>query len=863
MTDRSNEATDEFFSPADRLDAEQPKSPIAASRSASLAATLTAGLEAIKRRDYTAAIPLLETVAQTNSEDGMRLKAQAGLVKAYAAQGNLTWAIALCQSLLDHDAPDVRQWADNTLVQLNQRLTPDSTQSQTISQPPTPSPPDTTSDATGFVPLSKDGTGFVPLDKPSAPERRQRVVLGKDSVAPPAQTNPDSATSDTPSPPDVPSENPFALAPDAIIVEADWPASPSRDPSPDAPGSGVAIATSAPTEDGATQTISSPEAAPTTPPIPETQEPQGLQWREAGRAQKWNALGRLDLSKFRVAQVVTAIAPFALLWAGQTLLFAILFYICHHITWPFYLRGSFSDAPPLWPGAILLVALYALSPWVLLQILQRFYGARPLPPDLLARYSPEATRSLKRFCNQQRCPVPQLQIIYTPAPFVLTYGNLRRNLHITITQGVLDQLKDDEIATLMLASASHVLRWDFPLLSWIALTAQFPYLIYRQSAAWADRQSNAALHSLGILVLGISYGLYRVLQWPGLWLSRFRSYYGDRTASEVTGNPNGLTRALLKLNMGITQDIRRQGQVHPLVESFSLLAPVDYRTAITLGSACLAQPVEPLLAWDQQNPHRRWLVLNHSHPPLGDRLYLLQRYAHHWRLASELEFPKLPQSSRDSGLSRDFLLQIIPFAGMPLGIAAGFFLWLVGAIAGQFQVLSLSWMWGDWSLVWGCLWMGCSMGIFLRINTFYPDIPRLSSQDHLPQNWLTNPTLLPVNGEPVRLQGRLLGITDTAGVANQDLTLQVQQTLVKLHFTSAGGPLGNLFAGRYSPRHLVKRPVIVTGWLRRGGTPWIDVETIHLTAQEFLHGRAPIWDTLLACVAAFLGIYIILGGNAW
>jgi Zn-dependent protease with chaperone function len=846
---------------------QQPES----SQVASLRATLSAGLEALKRKDYPAAIALLENVSQANTQEPLRLKAQMGLIKAYAAQDNLTWAIALCQPLCDHPQANISQWANQTLTYLQQRLTPESP----LKQDPEPSPelspevkvahpsdvtaapppdPPATADPTGFMPMGNDPTGFVPQSEPPVPAQRQRVVLPD----PPSSSDSSSIGADPTTSPT--STNPFTLAPDAVIVEeiiAEPGVAESATSEPESEFSETLPPDASDTDSTSTRA----ESPPIDPQPPIAQTPESFHWRQAERASKWTPLGRLDLKKFRVVQGITAIAPLALLWIGQTTLFAVLFQICRHVTWPVYLRGSFYDAPPLWPGAILLFLLYALSPWVLTTILQRFYDARSFSLDLLARHSPEAVRSLKRFCTQQRYPLPQLQIVYTSVPFVLTYGNLRRNLHITITQGLLDQLSDEEIATVVLAAASPLTRWDFPLLSWIALTAQIPYIIYRQSAAWVDRQSIAILHGLGLLVMGLSYGLYRLLRWQGLWLSRFGSYYSDRAACEATGNPNGLTRALLKLNMGIAQDIRRQGQVSPLVESFALLGLTHARLALNLGSACLSQPLEPLLIWDQQNPYRRWLAINHPHPPLGDRLYLLNRYAQHWRLSTELDFPAPPRSPSKLVNSSQFWLQIAPFLGFPVGMLFGFGLWIVGAIAGQLQFHSLSWMWGDWSLVWGGFWLGGSIGIFMRINYFFPDFPKLTSQSTLPDTWLTDPTLLPIDSTPIRLQGRLLGNSKTTGALNQYLVLQVQQTLIHLHYTSAAGPIGNLFAGQHSPRHLAKRSVIVTGWLRRGVTPWIDVETIHLTAQDVLHAKSPIWSTLLACITACIGLYLILWGN--
>src|SRR5262249_51543545 len=55
----------------------------------------------------------------------------------------------------------------------------------------------------------------------------------------------------------------------------------------------------------------------------------------------------------------------------------------------------------------------------------------------------------------------------------------------------------------------------------------------------------------GALVGVGAYVLYVVSEYVVLWFSRTREYYADRFAGKVTGNPNALASALVKIAYGL------------------------------------------------------------------------------------------------------------------------------------------------------------------------------------------------------------------------------------------------------------------------------------------------------------------------
>ncbi len=601
-----------------------------------------------------------------------------------------------------------------------------------------------------------------------------------------------------------------------------------------------------------------PSSTPLTPPSSVTLSSPKALWQNAGRSQKWTSLGQIDVSSLFALEAGSIVLLFWIIRTG-------LQGICQSWNWISTRISWFTPIPRLilpieWTVFVigLIVVFWVVSPW-LLDFLLRAYQAKSCSLDQLGQVSPEAVRLLKRVSGQRRQPIPILKQLPIEAPVVFSYGNLPRTARIVVSQGLLKQLQEDEIVALIAAELAHIRYWDLGVMSTIALMAQISYQIYWKVAAWGDRQHDRVLQTVVVAISSLHYGLFWLLRIPGLWLSRVRLYYSDRLATELTGNPNGLTRALLKVALGTAQQIQQQKQTDALLESLEMLLPVGYRNGLTIGSTYDGNSA--LLEWDRRNPSRSWLSVNNTHPPLGDRLNLLMQYAHKWRLESELDWR--PLRERPLPQRQRLLLQGAPFFGIPIGFSVAMLLWAFGWLARQLRWFELAWLAGDRSVLLACCLLGFSIGMFLRINPSFPDIKRSSLRvDPDLAELLIDPSTLPIDSQAVRLSGTLLGRKGFHNWLYRDLMLQTPTGVIRLHYTSSWGWLGDLFPKALRPVVWIDRPVIVTGWFRRGATPWIDVETIQAqTSGRTLRSYHPLWSTFLASFAALWAIYIIFQGS--
>jgi Zn-dependent protease with chaperone function len=573
-----------------------------------------------------------------------------------------------------------------------------------------------------------------------------------------------------------------------------------------------------------------------------------IYWRQAQRARAWQPLRKPKLIPLRLLTAGTFIALF---WVMREILKSAMGFINQTLVKLPYLEPlQLLYRDPTQLLLIVLVIIIGVSPWLLDLLLANLCDQREFSKDVLNAHSREAVRVLQRCCQQRHWPLPKLRILPIAAPIILTYGSLPRNARIVVSQGLLEQLADDEIAVIYATQLGHIAHWDFAVMSLLLLVTLPTHKLYQQVSEWGDKISAKIWRWPLTILASLIYGVWCLLTGTGLCLSRLRLYYSDRIASEITGNPNALIRALLKIAIGIATDIQKQEHTSWQLESLNLLTPVSHQQSLSLGTIASNLSFESFLNWDTANPYRQWFTINNSHPLMGDRIERLCQIARHWHLDTELHFASQPSKVK----RQSFLLQVAPWLGIPLGVLFASLVWITWQLAFALKFLNLKWIYQDWSFITGCLLIGFSIGTVMRINSFFPDIKPATVQtdDSLP-NLLSDPSALPIDSISVCLVGKLLGRQGTSNSLAQDLILQSSAGLVKLHHISWLGQSVN-------HQDLIGRQIIVTGWFRRGATPWIDILSLQTQSGKTIYSPHPIWSTFLAVAAQAWGAYVFLTG---
>ncbi|MEO1183557.1 MAG: M48 family metalloprotease [Cyanobacteria bacterium J06636_27] len=769
--------------------------------------SLKAGLAALKNEDYRTAKIILEDVAARDSDIKKSLQAQVGLVIAYSRSDEIEMAIAVCESLTKSNNSQVQEWAENSLKQLRKKYPNRDTEIYS--------------------------TGFVAFESPDSQieEVEEEQISLSSSLTP------------LPAPPPPPT----FLTSEAISSSSN---------------SNNSNANASTLKETPPQTRQKPDSGEIVPAFQvntkaNNQNNQNnfpnVHFRFAGRAKVWQPLPKPKFVKSIRLPLLGIGTGIALFWVVRALVQFVIELINDILVWlPLLEPIQFLyNAPTTNLVVGLLLIVLAVSPWLLEWLLRQFYGQKKLERETLNIYSRESVRVLQRYCQPRGWKLPKLGILPIATPVVFTIGHLPRTARIVVSQGLLEQLADDEIAVIIASQLSQIGRIDCAVMSlYLSLTIPI-YKLYQLISQQSDNFSNPFLGTfLGIIGNGI-YLIWCLLSGTTLWLSRMRVYLNDRIAAEVTGNPNALTRALLKIAMATASNIAKKKQTPWQLESLNLLIPVAHQQSLWFGSIAQNTTFESLLMWDYLNPYRQWFVINNSHPLIGMRLQKLGKLARYWHIQPELYL----ESQQPLKVKRElFLLQISPYLGILAGAALGLLFWLTWQILFALHLINLKWIYDDWQFVRGFMLIGFSIGILIRMNAIFANIEakNVQNSEALPE-LLTNPASLPIDSIPVELSGQLLGRRGSSNYLGQDLILQVGNTLMKLHHVSWLGQSVN-------PQDFIGRKVSVTGWLRRGATSWLDIQTLKAQSGKVVNSPHPIWSTIITVAAFAWGSYIVLTG---
>lgn len=487
------------------------------------------------------------------------------------------------------------------------------------------------------------------------------------------------------------------------------------------------------------------------------------------------------------------------------------------------------------------VGLLFFAPWLMDQLHQRLHKLRWARLGEIERHSPETARLLQRICAQNQLKQPRLGVIPDAGPLAFVYGTFSDGCRIVVTQALLQQLSEDEIAAVYAQALGRIVNGDILVMTLLGSPIQLVYLALEQVSQLGSKRRDLIGHVAPLLYL-----IYTVLSYPLFFLSRLGTYHADHFAVQATGNPNGLIAALLKSAAGLQEAHKNDRRPSSLLHCTRLFSLLDFKTiAAASAAARLQDPSQAgqVFLWDQINPWARWMQVNSSHPLPGHRFKVLAGYGERLRL--------LPELSLGSGSKLDvarlqsrFWLDLAIYAAEVVGILIG---WLVGLILYLLLQNRL-----DPKVIAAAAVVGYGVGLWAKAGLMYGGSLPARPTDVL--SLLADPDADPRRGQWVELEGELVGLGPSGYQLGAELKLQEATGLIPVRFTSPLGPVGNVFSGLKRIRALVGRRVKVVGWFRRGNTAWVDLAYVQVGSNK-LHSRPRLWLVVFGLGVILLGIW--------
>ena len=492
------------------------------------------------------------------------------------------------------------------------------------------------------------------------------------------------------------------------------------------------------------------------------------------------------------------------------------------------------------------IVTFFLSPFIMDLTQQWLYKTRWVSLAEIGRYSPETVEVIERVCREKNIKQPRLGIIDDQNPTAFTYGSLPNSARLVVSKGLFTYLDDDEAATVYAHELGHIVHWDFAVMTLAGTLVQITYLIYifarNMSRGGGNNKAKDAAQTAALA----AYVFYIIGTYLVLYLSRTREYYADHFAAETTGNPNGLSRALVKIAYGIVEEGQRAKEPSKLIEGTRALGIYDHKAAASTGTAYRiaseSQKVGRVFLWDMFNPWGWWMELNSTHPLTGKRVRALSTYAEQMGLDIEFDMGLVVREGNKLSkrkLYGNFALDVVLFNAQLIGVFVGLILGFILSAGGGNGIFFIT-----FPLV------GFGIGTLIKTVIMYPDFKRSPESDIF--TLMSDPYASPLRGRPVKLKGQLIGRGDAGNQLGSDLKLQDSTGMIFTRYSSRFGAIGNLLFGWTKVKNLIGSQVQAVGWFRRGISPWMDLVKLE-SNNKTINSYHRFWSLIVGCGAIILG----------
>jgi len=224
--------------------------------------------------------------------------------------------------------------------------------------------------------------------------------------------------------------------------------------------------------------------------------------------------------------------------------------------------------------------------------------------------APELYGLISRLAAQSNLPMPKIAIVNSSVPNAFATGRNAKHATIAVTTGIYNQLSTPELEAVLAHEMTHIINRDMLVMTIASFFSILIGLMARQlmwmgifggfggGGGFGRRRDDnlGAMIAIALLVSGIVYAISFLLIRA---LSRYRELAADRGSALITGAPENLASALLKIS-GTIQNAR--------------IPQADFRQAQAVNALFIV----PALRGDSLS------TLFATHPPIEERVERLQ-----------------------------------------------------------------------------------------------------------------------------------------------------------------------------------------------------------------------------------------------
>ncbi len=186
-----------------------------------------------------------------------------------------------------------------------------------------------------------------------------------------------------------------------------------------------------------------------------------------------------------------------------------------------------------------------------------------------ASQAPDLYNIVQRLAQQADLPMPRVAIVQSSMPNAFATGRNPKHAVIAVTSGLLQQLPPQELEAVLAHELTHIRNRDMIVMtmagSFAAVAAWIVQMGFWFGLASEDDRDNG---NAFVVVLLVSVVVALISHMLVLALSRYREFAADRGSAILTGQPENLQSALLRITGTMqripTQDLRQAAPLSAL-----------------------------------------------------------------------------------------------------------------------------------------------------------------------------------------------------------------------------------------------------------------------------------------------------------
>ncbi len=503
--------------------------------------------------------------------------------------------------------------------------------------------------------------------------------------------------------------------------------------------------------------------------------------------------------------------------------------------------------------------IWLVGPYLTDFIHRIFYKMKFLSHEEFQQQYPELKEFIAQVTTANKIKFPKMGVIDDDNPTAYTYGSGAFNARIIFTKGLFTYLQPEEINAVIAHEIGHIVHRDFIVMAIANTIIQVLYEISEIFMRHRSRRRNSGgndKESGYLYIIGLAaYIFYIIGFYLVLFLNRMRESYADDFSAQVTGNPQSLSSALIKIAYGIMAK-EETPQSMRLLESTRTFGIMGFRTAKEAGLVAKVTNMEPtkvakVFLYDLVSPWAKLAELGSTHPLTGRRLARLD--------ATAESMGQQPLFNISKTLSENPVDKNRLWSGFFSGILINYLPWLT--LFSLALTFAFTRIWTESTNMQGLMaFLVALFGLSFVIRAFYryPSIVNARNTDVL--SLMSDPYATPVKGNPISLQGSVIGRGMAGYVFSEDMMFQDNTGLMYLDYKAGIPFIGDVIFAWKKVKQLFGRAMNARGWFFRSNLQYVVLDSLQYDSS-FVRSYARFWNFAIGIFALVISAVLFLSQN--